>query len=310
MQEWLLAKLTEENAIKDPVLWYYTPMACQFSRRQRALAVVYDCMDELSAFRGAPPGLQAAERELFSRADLVFTGGNSLYQSKKRQHPSIHCFPSSIDRDFFQAARHISTDVEEQAEIPHPRLGYCGVIDERMDVNLVDAIAEARPDWHIVMLGPVVKIDPADLPRRRNIHYLGAKEYRALPSYMAGWDVGLLPFALNESTRFISPTKTPEYLAAGLPVVSTPIADVVEPYGTKRLVEVAGSATDFLGAVERLIPLRNDQTRLRRTDQYLSRISWDLTWGRMSRLVDQVATPKRRTTMNQSTGLGTMAGAD
>ena len=310
VQEWLLAKLTEENAIKDPVLWYYTPMACQFSRRQRALAVVYDCMDELSAFRGAPPGLQAAERELFSRADLVFTGGNSLYQSKKRQHPSIHCFPSSIDRDFFQAARHISTDVEEQAEIPHPRLGYCGVIDERMDVNLVDAIAEARPDWHIVMLGPVVKIDPADLPRRRNIHYLGAKEYRALPSYMAGWDVGLLPFALNESTRFISPTKTPEYLAAGLPVVSTPIADVVEPYGTKRLVEVAGSATDFLGAVERLIPLRNDQTRLRRTDQYLSRISWDLTWGRMSRLVDQVATPKRRTTMNQSTGLGTMAGAD
>ena len=152
----------------------------------------------------------------------------------------MHGFPSSIDFDHFaQARRAGDPEPADQAAIPHPRLGFFGVIDERMDIDLVAGVADLRPDWHFVMIGPVVKIDPATLPRRANIHWLGGKSYEDLPRYLAGWDVGFMPFALNESTRFISPTKTPEFLAAGVPVVSTPITDVVRPYGEKGLVEIA-----------------------------------------------------------------------
>jgi UDP-galactopyranose mutase len=286
LQEALLADFIQQQRIRDHVLWYYTPMARHFSRKLQPSALVYDCMDELSGFRGAPPGLRAAEADLFACADLVFTGGQSLYESKKLQHPSAHCFPSSIDREFFQTARHIAADPADQAHIPHPRLGFCGVIDERMDTELIAEIAQRRPDWQIVMIGPVVKISDSELPKGANVHYLGGKDYRVLPSYLAGWDVGLLPFAMNESTRFISPTKTPEYLAAGLPVVSTPIKDVVEPYGTNNLVEIAATADEFIECTERALASRNSEERLARADRFLSQISWDLTWSRMKKLID------------------------
>jgi UDP-galactopyranose mutase len=310
LQEYLLNRFMTEKAIHDYVLWYYTPMARHFSRTLVPTAIVYDCMDELSGFRGAPPGLRAAEAELFSRADLVFTGGQTLYESKKLQHPSVHCFPSSIDREFFGTARQISTDPEDQASIPRPRIGYCGVIDERMDTDLLAAVADARPEWQIVMIGPVVKIADSDLPQRGNIHYLGPKDYRTLPSYLAGWDVGLLPFAQNESTRFISPTKTPEYLAAGLSVVSTPITDVVEPYGTQQLVEIAATAEQFVQCTDRAICSRDSETRLTRVDQFLSRNSWDLTWQRMRALIEGVVHSNRRIETKQSARLGGIAAAD
>ncbi|MBV9574481.1 MAG: glycosyltransferase [Acidobacteriales bacterium] len=286
-QESLLQTLLSQYRMEDYGLWYYTPMGIQFTRRLHPRVVIYDCMDELSAFRGAPPGLRAAESELFSKAQLVFTGGRSLYERKRWQHQSVHCFPSSIDREFFKIARRPQPDAEDQAAIPHPRLGYCGVIDERMDTELLAAVAEARPEWQIVMAGPIVKISPSELPQRPNIHYLGAKEYRDLPRYLGGWDVGILPFARNESTRFISPTKTPEYLAAGLPVVSTPIADVIDPYQKADLVEIAATPEEFVVAAERAIASRNCTKRLAQVDQFLSHISWDLTWQRMSSLIDE-----------------------
>jgi glycosyltransferase involved in cell wall biosynthesis len=289
LQRLLLAQLLEEHSIAEFVLWYYTPMAVHFTRDLSAQAVVYDCMDELSAFRGAPPGLRAAEAELFSRADLVFTGGQTLFQSKRPQHPSVHCFPSSIDRHFFSKAREIRNEVADQAGIPRPRLGFCGVIDERLDISLLGSLAAARPDWHFVLIGPVVKIAEADLPHASNIHYLGAKQYQDLPTYLAGWDVGLLPFALNESTRFISPTKTPEYLAAGLPVVSTAITDVVTPYGVSGLVHIAASPAEFIAAVEAALPTKNSQQRLDKVDKFLSQNSWDLTWSRMARLIAELS---------------------
>jgi UDP-galactopyranose mutase len=310
LQQLLLNGLLREHQLKNYVLWYYTPMARHFSRSLNPSAVVYDCMDELSGFRGAPPGLRAAEAELFATADLVFTGGQTLYQSKKRQHPSVHCFPSSIDREFFETARHIAADPADQAAMAHPRLGYCGVIDERMDMDLVLTVAERRPDWQIVMLGPVVKISQSELPRRANIHYLGGKEYRSLPSYLAGWDVGLLPFAQNESTRFISPTKTPEYLAAGLPVVSTPITDVVDPYGTQELVEIAANADEFIDCTERAIASRNSRERIARTDRFLSQNSWDLTWSRMKRLIDAAVHSNHNLSINDRASAGTSAAAD
>ena len=292
VQECLLAGLMQQYRIEDYILWYYTPMALDFTQHLQPQAVVYDCMDELSAFRGAPPGLRAAESALFAQADLVFTGGRSLYKIKKFQHRSVHCFPSSIDSDFFGRARRERVMPMDQAGIPGPRLGYCGVIDERMDSDLLVRVADLRPHWQIIMIGPIVKVNWSELPYRLNIHYLGAKEYRSLPSYFAGWDVGLLPFARNESTRFISPTKTPEYLAAGLPVVSTPIADVMDPYGVKSLVEIANTPEEFVTSVEFAMASRNHATRLAKVDQFLSQVSWDLTWEGMNRLIEDVRTSR------------------
>jgi glycosyltransferase involved in cell wall biosynthesis len=187
-------------------------------------------MDDLASFKNAPPQLVEREAELMSVADVVFTGGPSLYRARKSRHHNVHCFPSSVDARHFGSARS-AEEPDDQAALPRPRLGYYGVIDERMDLDLIRALAEARPDWQIVMVGPVVKIDETTLPKAPNILYTGQRTYEDLPRYLGGWDVSLLPFARNESTRFISPTKTLEYMAAGVPIVSTPITDVVEPYG-------------------------------------------------------------------------------
>ena len=180
----------------------------------------------------------------------MFTGGTSLYEAKRSKSDNVHCFPSSVDAAHFRQARTLAARSRRSGRDSAARLGFAGVIDERMDLELLAALADARPEWHLVLVGPVVKIDPAQLPQRANIHYLGAKPYAELPSYLAGWDFALLPFALNESTRFISPTKTPEYLAAGLPVVSTPIRDVVAPYGMAELAHIGRTAEDFVDAIE------------------------------------------------------------
>jgi len=251
------------------------------------LAIVYDCMDELSAFQGAPPELRQREADLFQQADLVFTGGQSLYEVKRHQHPNVYAFPSSIDVTHFVQARQAIDDPVDQANIPHPRLGFYGVIDERMDIDLLKGVAIARPDWQLVLIGPIVKIDPASLPQLPNIHYLGGKSYAELPHYLAGWDVALLPFARNESTRFISPTKTPEYLAAGKPVVSTSIRDVVRPYRDLGLVQIADSVPEFVAAVEvALQTAQKDSEWLDRVDAFLAQNSWDKTWASMSHLIE------------------------
>jgi glycosyltransferase involved in cell wall biosynthesis len=210
-------------------------------------------MDELSLFRNAPTALVENEIKLMALSDLVFTGGISLFEAKRKLHPSVYPFPSSVDCKHFAQARALEDVAEDQKHLPRPRLGYAGVIDERIDLDLIREIARRRPDWHIVMIGPVVKIDAAALPNDPNIHWLGMKSYSDLPVYLAGWDVALMPFAINESTRFISPTKTPEYLAAGLPVVSTPIRDVKRQYGELGLVQIEGTPDGFLAAIEQAL---------------------------------------------------------
>lgn len=282
----LLSELIKTHQIQQYLSWYYTPMAMGFTDQLNPLVTIYDCMDELSAFRGAPPQLLTRESELLGRANLVFTGGQSLYQAKVTRHPHVYAFPSSVDRAHFAQAR-TCNEPQDQAPLPHPRLGFFGVIDERMDVELLAGLAEARPEWQIVLLGPVVKIDPESLPRFPNIHYLGSRTYQELPRYLAGWDVALLPFARNESTKFISPTKTPEYLAGGKPVVSTSIRDVVQPYGDLNLVQIADSVPEFSSAVERALSLdANDPTWLGRVDEFLADMSWDTTWTQMAQLIE------------------------
>jgi UDP-galactopyranose mutase len=288
LQKHLLDELLNTCAISEYILWYYTPMAMAFTQHLQPIATVYDCMDELSAFKGASPVLREHESELFLQADLVFTGGQSLYEAKCHQHPQVYAFPSSIEAAHFAQARSPLPDPADQAAIAHPRIGFYGVIDERMDLELLDGVAQARPDWQLVMIGPVVKIDPATLPRHVNLHYLGGKSYQELPSYLAGWDVAMLPFARNESTRFISPTKTPEYLAAGKPVVSTSIRDVVRPYGEQGLVQIADTVTDFVAAIEVALQQAHDLDWQARVDAFLSTTSWDRTWMEMQELIEQV----------------------
>ena len=281
----LLDGFMDDEQVVDFVLWYYTPMALGFTRHLSPRAVVYDCMDELSAFKGASAQLKEHEAELMQRATLVLTGGHSLYEAKRHQHPNIHPFPSSVDVAHFAQARVACGEPADQIAIPRPRLGYFGVIDERMDLPLLEGIAAARPDWQFVMLGPVVKIDAALLPRAANLHYLGPKPYEELPGYIAGWDVALMPFARNEATRFISPTKTPEYMAAGKPVVSTSIRDVVRPYGQQSLVRIADEVGSFVQACTDA--MAEDATRrLMQADAFLRHTSWDRTWSRIQMLVD------------------------
>jgi UDP-galactopyranose mutase len=292
-QTLLLDDLILQHQINDYICWYYTPMARAFTQSLEPLAIIYDCMDELSAFKNPPPKLKDYEADLFECADLVFTGGYSLFEAKRHQHENIYPFPSSIEAEHFQQARLSLEEPEDQRHIPYPRLGFFGVIDERFDIELVDAIAKARPDWHMVMIGPVVKIDPNDLPSRPNIHYLGGKLYQQLPAYLSGWDIAMLPFARNESTRFISPTKTPEYLAAGVPVISTSIRDVVRPYGREGLVKIADTVEEVIRAVEEFLsPSFERQEWLRKVDTALLYNSWDRTWQDMAKLIHKVLTSR------------------
>jgi glycosyltransferase involved in cell wall biosynthesis len=287
LQRRLLDGLLTKRSKGKLVLWYYTPMALPFTLHLRPDICIYDNMDELSAFHGASPRMISLERRLFHRADVVFTGGQSLYEAKRSKHRNIHAFPSSIDAPHFRAARLKRHDPPDQAAIGRPRFGFFGVIDERFDIELLERMADLKPNWNFVMIGPVVKIDPAILPKRPNIHWLGGKSYDELPSYLAGWQVGIMPFAINEATRFISPTKTPEFLAAGLPVVSTPIRDVVRPYGEVGLVEIAGEAESFVSRAENLL-CRPRDAWLRQVDDHLSTKSWDRTWAAMQKEIERV----------------------
>lgn len=280
----LVARCIAEQRINDYWIWFYTPMALPMADKLEPEGIIYDCMDELSMFRGAPKELIDQETALFKSADVVFTGGRSLYNAKKSRHANVHCFPSSVDALHFRQG---AADHPLQQDIPHPRLGYCGVIDERLDLELIAGVADQRPDWQIVMVGPVVKIDPAACPKRPNIHWLGQQGYSDLPAFINGWDVCLLPFALNESTRFISPTKTLEYMACGKPSVSTSIRDVVEPYG--HVVPIKADAAGFVQACEEI--MARDATAKAEHDRavadIIARTSWDATAAAMGELIAQ-----------------------
>jgi UDP-galactopyranose mutase len=290
----MLANYLLEHGIKDYLVWFYTPMALPLISEMQPRAVIYDCMDELSAFKHAPRQLRQRETALLKVAQIVFTGGPTLFDAKRGLHANVHCLPSSVDADHFSPARLRADDEEAfeatrlQGALPRPRLGFFGVIDERFDLTLLAYLADARPAWQFVMAGPVVKIDQQSLPKRANIHWLGIQPYSRLPYLMAGWDVCLMPFALNESTRFISPTKTLEYLAGEKPVVSTPVHDVVALYGD--VVHIAAQPAEFLAACEIALAERGHQhgDRASETLRTVLMSSWDRTADTVQRLIDEV----------------------
>lgn len=292
----LMQELASELESTRIVAWLYTPLALPLLRALRPEVVVYDCMDELSLFLGAPPELLTREAELLRCADVMFTGGPSLYRAKQARHPNVHCFPSSVDAAHFRSAREGQpsqvAEAVDQSALPHPRLGFYGVIDERLDIGLLDYLAEHRPDWQFVLVGPVVKIDPARLPHRPNVHYFGQRSYDELPRYLVGWDVCLLPFALNEATRFISPTKTLEYMAAERPIVSTPITDVAEPYGD--VVYLGSTPEEFLAACDAALGAAPEERarRAARMREVLAGTSWDVTVAAMEKLIAEAVARK------------------
>ena len=286
-QKEVIDDILAKEKIRRPIFWYYSPMALGFSDHLSPLLTVYDCMDELSAFRFAPPALKQYEALLFNRADIVFTGGCHLYEAKKYLHDNIHPFPSSIDKDHFALARQSIKDPVDQAKIPFPRIGFYGVIDERFNTRLLGELAQLHPEWHFILIGPFAKIDASAFPKKENIHLLGQKNYDELPVYLAGWDVAMMPFALNESTKYISPTKTPEYLAGGKPVVSTSIRDVVIPYGKEGLVQIADTVKEFEKAIHYLLKNKKDKKWLKKADEFLANCSWDKTYHEMASLIEE-----------------------
>ena len=217
------------------------------AQRHNPVAVVYDCMDELANFKFAPADLKAREAELMRRADVVFTGGPSMYQARKDKHPNVHQFNSGVDTAHFAKAQDAATVVPpDMAELAHPVLLYYGVIDERMGWENLAAVCDAHPEWNVLMVGPLAKISEEDLLQRPNLHYTGQRSYDDLPGYLKGCDVAMVPFALSDATRYLSPTKTLEYFAARRPVVSTPIQDIVDNYADAA--RIAHTPQEFVEA--------------------------------------------------------------
>src|SRR4051794_20231109 len=301
-QRRLLADFFFRTGVGAPGLWFYTPAALEFADTLPAAAVtIYDCMDELSAFQDASAEMNRLEAALLDRADIVFTGGMSLYQAKRARHHNVHAFPSAVDAAHFGQARNRFPDPPDQAAIPHPRIGFFGVIDERLDRDLVAEVARQRSDWQLILVGPVVKIDHESVPRAPNIHYLGGKKYDDLPRYIANWDAAMMPFACNEATRFISPTKTPEYLAAGRSLVSTPIVDVMRGWGHLEAVRIAATPTEFVSEAAIALSLSESALSdrapdwLQAADRELEQISWNRTWARMTELITDNLAGRRET---------------
>lgn len=280
-----------EGTEAGPIVWYYTPMALgALPMSIEPSLVVFDAMDDLASFRNAPQALRDKEAAMFRTADLVFAGGPSLYEARRDRHPSVHCFPSGVEAEHFARAADGLAPPDDIARLPHPVLGFYGVLDERIDFDLMAAVADARPEWSLALVGPLAKIEATELPRRPNIAYLGQQRYADLPSFLAGFDVAIMPFAINEATRSISPTKTLEYLAAGKHVVSTPIADVVSLYGD--VVRVASDAPAFVAAVEAALAETPAGRRQRIIDsqRHLLAYDWDaIAQGMATRMVQRLA---------------------
>ncbi len=299
-QRILISSLYTQHSIENYIHWYYTPMALTISSHLQPEMIIYDCMDELANFKSPPANLRQKEKELFSIADLVFTGGHNLYKAKMNSHSNIFPFPSSIDKEHFEKSRHIKKVPKDAKNVSRPVFGFYGVIDERFDIDLLREVASLRPDWNFCIIGPVVKIEESSLPRLENIHYLGPKKYEELPQYLSGWDVALIPFLLNDSTRYISPTKTPEYLAAGIPVISSSIVDVVNPYAINNLVHIADDASTFIKKAEQELAVTDKQSWLERVDEFLKHNSWDQTWYEMTQHMARTLKNKRHASLTIS----------
>lgn len=288
----------------DPaILWVYSPYAEQLVARAGSRLTVYDCMDDLASFKDGSADMREREVKLLRMVNMVFTGGHSMYQARKDRHPYVHCFPSGVDVAHYQQVDDPATAVAAMlADLPQPRLGYIGVLDERIDWGLIAEVAARRPEWHWTLVGPTAKVDPNELPQAANIHYLGKQHYADLPAVLKGFDLATMPFALNEATRFISPTKTLEYLAGGKRVISSAVPDVVAFYC--EIVAIVDGAAGWIAAIERLLSEEpaERQARLKQVRPLLAANTWDAIAARMAGLIDAQLTQSSKTPHGSSPG--------
>jgi len=266
-----------------PVGWFYSASFCPLLEALEFDTIVYDCMDELSLFKGAPAHLIDQEKYLMANADIIFTGGKSLYESKKQFHENVHCFPSSVDEDHFAKSCSGISIPADIGDIQGPIVGYYGVIDERIDLELLSQTAKQLPNVSFVMIGPLAKIEEADLPMADNIHYLGMKCYNELPCYLKAFDIAMMPFALNDATKYISPTKTLEYMAAQKPIISTKILDVVRDYS--NCVSLIETADEFSTAITSILNQSDRNETNFEYQQILQNTSWDTTVEKMKSIL-------------------------
>lgn len=276
----------------NPVQWFYDPMAgTVFGGKMGERAIVYDCMDQLSQFRGTPPELVRREHELLLMADVVFAGGPKIHSAKVPVNSNCHCYGCGVDVKHFGKARLAETEIpEDAANLKGPILGFFGVVDERMDYDLVAKLADAHPEWTLMIIGPNIKIDPAIRPMRDNIHWLGGRDYQQLPGYVKAMDVCLLPFALNEATEFINPTKVLEYMATERPIVSRAIEDVVLQFSD--IVETAVTHEEFIAACERAVN-NPDRERAAAGYQRAQLNSWESIVNRLEGHIADVLTSQQ-----------------
>jgi glycosyltransferase involved in cell wall biosynthesis len=279
-----------------PLLWYYSPMDSSWSLGYfENRGVVYDCMDELSQFTGAPKALVLNESRLMENADVVFTGGYELGEKKRKQHDNVHTFGCGVEFSHFNKAQDPTTPIPPDIDFMHrPVLGWFGVVDERVDYAMVGEMARMRPDWSFAMVGPVVKVDPNLLPHSPNLFWLGGRDYQQLPNYCAAFDVNMMCFAINAATQYINPTKGLEYMATGKPIVGTHVRDVVKQWSD--IVFLAKGAEEFVAAAQKALdrsnPDRND--RVRKGLELAQQCSWESTVQRMQDLITQAITRKER----------------
>lgn len=291
----MVERVNTNGAFDHPLLWFYNPMDAawaidSFDER----GIVYDCMDELSQFKFAPANLVENEQKLIDAADVVFTGGYELWLRKSRQHPNAHFFGCGVEYDHFAKAQQDETEIPEDVErIRHPIIGWFGVVDERVDYDLVSEAAQMRPDWNFVLVGPVVKVDPNSLPKADNIHWLGQRDYSVLPNYCKAYDVCMMCFAINEATEYINPTKALEYLATGRPVVSTPVKDVVRQYA--GLVDIAENAEQFVKIVEKALNA-GDREKIDKGTAKARECSWETTVAKMRELIEEAVAQREQRT--------------
>jgi glycosyltransferase involved in cell wall biosynthesis len=281
LQQERLSRIFNDLNIQRYLFWFYTPEVLPFTQSYSPLLKVYDCVTEFSAGKSAPEQARQQEEQLLQQVDFVFTAGHSLFESKRINNQNTYCFAGSVDIDHFYSARYYTPDPEDQAHISHPRFGFAGIIDDRIDFQLLSAIALRKPDWNFVMLGPVIGISESDLPNLPNIHFIGRKGYEELVTYISGWDVAMLPFAHNDATRYMNPLQTPEFLAAGKPVIAAPVNDIIRTYGHRGLVQIAGTAEEFVRVGEIHLSTRDKTEWQEAVIDFLSLNSWDKTWQRM-----------------------------
>ena len=283
--EQLLKFMVRQKTV--PIGWFYSSDFSPLLRSLHFRKIVYDCMSDHE------PRPDADEPAMLAEADIVFTDSKALFESRIRVHPNVHCFPSSVEHGHFRKALKNIAVPGDIAELKKPVVGYCGVIDGRLDMDLLDKVAEQSPETTFVLIGPLVNMPESKLPKRSNVHYLGMKPYHLLPGYLKGIDIAMIPFDIKGAHKLSGPTETLEYMAAGKPIISTPIWDVVRDY--RNHINIVNNVDEFCAARDAIIKQLESQVyNHEKYNDILHTSSWEDTVKRMEKLIQALHVKERQ----------------